>query len=247
MQARLHWISDCGDSAAFPPVSNALTEPSGLLAAGGDLRPRRLLAAYAQGIFPWYEEGQPILWWSPDPRAVLFPDDLHVPRRLARTLRNSALTFSADTAFDAVIRNCAAPRPKALGTWITRDMIEAYGDLHRIGWAHAFEGWSGDDLVAGMYGVAIGRVFFGESMFTRLDDASKAVFVRAVEYLRARSFELIDSQVWSGHLQSLGATTLPRPEFVARLKTLCALPGEPGHWKHDYARHSQTRELQVCP
>ena len=247
MRARLHWIPDSGDSVAFPPVADALDEPNGLLAAGGNLRPGRLLAAYAQGIFPWYEEGQPILWWSPDPRAVLVPKDLHISRRLARTLRNSELTFSADTAFDAVIRSCAAPRPKAFGTWITTDMIEAYRRLHRIGWAHAFEGWSGDELVAGMYGVAIGRVFFGESMFTRHDDASKAVLIGAVEYLRARSFELIDCQVWSGHLQSLGATTLPRPEFIARLKTLCAVPGDPGHWQHDYALHSQALKPRISP
>ena len=178
------WLSVAGDPAAFPPVSDALCDPDGLLAAGGDLTPQRLLTAYVRGIFPWYEEGQPILWWSPDPRAVLWPDDLHVSRSLARTLRKTDLRFSADTAFDAVIEGCAAPRAHSSGTWITADMIEAYRRLHRLGWAHAFEGWIGENLVAGLYGVAIGRVFFAESMFTRVNDASKAVLVKAVKFLQ---------------------------------------------------------------
>ncbi len=234
------WLSPDGDED-FPPAADALDEPDGLLAAGGDLSPRRLLTAYVQGIFPWYSARSPILWWSPEPRAVLWPADLHVSRRLARTLRKTDLRFSADSAFDAVIAGCAAARSNSPGTWITSDMIEAYRRLHEMGWAHAFEAWVGDDLVAGMYGLAIGRVFFGESMFTRIDNASKAVFVRAVEYLKARSFELIDCQMRSGHLQTLGATTLPRPEFIAHLERLCDSPGRPGHWQRDYERHSQTR------
>ena len=232
------WLSVAGDPAAFPPVSDALCDPDGLLAAGGDLTPQRLLTAYVRGIFPWYEEGQPILWWSPDPRTVLWPDDLHVSRSLARTLRKTDLRFSADTAFDAVIEGCAAPRAHSSGTWITADMIEAYRRLHRLGWAHAFEGWIGENLVAGLYGVAIGRVFFAESMFTRVNDASKAVLVKAVKFLQARSFGLIDCQVWSEHLRSLGATELPRREFLGQLRRLCSPPGEPGNWQRDFARFS---------
>ena len=235
----IHWLPACGDPTAFPPAEKALREPDGLLAAGGDLQPQRLLSAYARGIFPWYDEGQPILWWSPDPRAVLWPEDLHIPRRLTRTLRKMDLRFSADSAFDAVIEGCAAPRAKTPGTWITRDMVHAYRHLHEMGWAHAFEGWLGDELVAGLYGVAIGRVFFAESMFTRVDDASKAVLINAVDYLRARSFELIDCQVRSEHLYTLGATTLPRREFLRHLRRLCARPGEPGNWRRDHERFSR--------
>jgi len=235
----IYWLPASGDPTAFPSAEKALREPDGLLAAGGDLHPQRLLSAYARGIFPWYDEGQPILWWSPDPRAVLWPDDLHISRRMARTLRKMDLRFSADTAFDAVIEGCSAPRVKSRGTWITRDMADAYRRLHQIGWAHAFEGWLGDDLAAGLYGVAIGQVFFAESMFTRVDDASKAVLINAVDYLRARSFELIDCQVRSEHLRTLGATTLSRREFLGHLKRLCARPGEPGNWRRDHERFSR--------
>ena len=232
----IYWLPTAGHPEAFPPVEHALREPDGLLAAGGDLQPQRILSAYVRGIFPWYDEDQPILWWSPDPRAVLWPQNLHVSRRLARTLRNTDLRFSADSAFDAVIEGCAAPRKNSSGTWITRDMIIAYGRLHEMGWAHSFEGWLGDELVAGLYGVAIGRVFFAESMFTRVDNASKAVLFDAVRYLRARSFELIDCQVWSEHLRSLGATTLPRQEFLGHLQRLCVPAGERGDWRRDHGQ-----------
>ena len=235
----IYWLPVAGDPAGFPPAGHALREPDGLLAAGGDLRPERLLSAYVRGIFPWYDEGQPILWWSPDPRAVLWPEDIHVSRRLARSLRGTDLRFSADSAFDAVIEGCAAPRPGSSGTWITRDMIGAYGRLHGMGWAHSFEGWRGDDLAAGLYGVAIGRVFFAESMFTRVDNASKAVLIEAVRYLRSRSFELIDCQVRSEHLRSLGATTLPRGEFLLQLRRLCVPAGEPNNWRRDHERFSR--------
>ena len=231
----IRWLSPAGAPDSFPSPGDALTEPNGLLAVGGDLSPERLLAAYPKSIFPWYEEGQPILWWSPDPRAVLFPADLHVSRRLARTIRRSHLRLSADRAFGAVIEACAAPRRYADGTWITAEMREAYERLHELGWAHSFEAWDGEALVAGMYGIAIGRVFFGESMFARISNASKVVFVRAVEYLQARGFELIDCQVWSGHLESLGATTVPRNVFLQRLDALCEPRGEPGPWTRDYA------------
>ncbi len=239
--SEIFWLPAGGDPTAFPPAEVALPEPDGLLAAGGDLRPDRLLAAYPRGIFPWYDEGQPILWWSPDPRAVLWPDELHIPRRLARTLRGMELRFSADSAFDAVIQGCAAPRPKSSGTWITPDMIDAYRRLHDLGWAHSFEGWLDGDLVAGLYGVAIGRVFFAESMFNRHDNASKAVLIDAVGFLRARSFELVDCQVWSEHLHTLGASKLPRIEFLEHLRRLCVPAGKPGNWCQDHRRHSGRR------
>jgi len=239
----LRWLSPNEAPDSFPSAGDALTEPNGLLAVGGDLSPQRLLAAYPKGIFPWYEEGQPILWWSPDPRAVLVPADLHVSRRLSRTLRQSRLRLSADTAFGAVVEGCAAPRRYAVGTWITPAMHEAYERLHRQGWAHSFEAWNGGDLVAGMYGVAVGRVFFGESMFARISDASKIVFVSAVQYLQARQFELIDCQVWSDHLESLGATTLPRTAFLGLLQQLCEPPGEPFCWSKDYARYVGAEDL----
>ena len=241
----IYWLPTAGHPEAFPPAEHALQEPDGLLAAGGDLQPQRILAAYVRGIFPWYDEDQPILWWSPDPRAVLWPNDLHVSRRLARALRKMNLRFSADCSFEAVIEGCAAPRAKSSGTWITRDMTIAYRRLHGMGWAHSFEGWLGDDLVAGLYGVAIGRVFFAESMFTRVDNASKAVLFDAVRYLRARSFELIDCQVWSEHLRSLGATMLPRQEFLGHLQRLCVPEGESGDWRRDHERFSRQAVSQA--
>ena len=169
----LYWISRDRRVDAFPPASDALTEPNGLLAAGGDLSPERLLAAYRKGIFPWYQEGQPILWWSPDPRAVLWPDSLKVSRSLRRSLRNRRFEVRVDTAFKLVVAGCAEPRAYGAGTWITDDMAEAYIRLHRLGWAHSFETWQDEKLVGGLYGVAIGGAFFGESMFTRVTDASK--------------------------------------------------------------------------
>lgn len=237
----VYWLSPAARPDAFPPPQEALIEPNGLLAAGGDLSPERLLAAYARGIFPWYETGQPILWWSPDPRAVLYPAGLHVSRRLARALRRSTLELSADTAFEAVLDGCAGPRRYTDGTWITAEMRQAYTRLHRLGWAHSFEAWDDGNLAAGMYGVALGRVFFGESMFTRIDNASKIVFVKAVEYLKARGFELIDCQVCSQHLESLGATTLPRADFLTQLHKLCRERNTPSRWTEDHARYLAER------
>ncbi len=236
------WLSPADDPGAFPPATRALDEPNGLLAVGGDLSAERLLAAYPRGIFPWYEEGQPILWWSPDPRAVLWPRDLHVSRRLARTIRQSTMRISVDTAFNAVIQACAEPRRYAEGTWITPDMLNAYERLHELGWAHSFEAWHDGALVAGMYGIGVGRVFFGESMFARLSNASKILFVRAIEYLQTREFELLDCQVWSSHLESLGATTLSRSAFLEQLETLCAPRGDPGPWTRENARRAQETE-----
>ena len=211
-----HWPPD-----AFPDPECALDEPNGLLAAGGDLEPRRLLHAYRRGIFPWFSEGQPILWWSPDPRAVLWPDALKVGRSLRRTLRRGTFTITGDTAFDRVVRECAAPRAGRDGTWITPRMAAAYGRLHRAGHAHSIECWRGADLAGGLYGIAIGRVFFGESMFSRASDASKA----ALAHLCTLGFGLIDCQLPNPHLARLGAVEMDRRRFRARLDTLCEVPG----------------------
>ena len=228
------WLAVTDAPDAFPPPGEALTEPNGLLAMGGDLSPQRLLAAYVRGIFPWYEPGQPILWWSPDPRAILWPENLHVSRRLQRTRRRSDLSLTCDQAFTTVVQCCAEPRRYAEGTWITGEMSDAYSALHQLGWAHSFEAWQEDELVGGLYGVAIGRVFFGESMFSRVTDASKIALITAVEYLRTRDFALLDCQIWSSHLRTLGATTLPRAEFLQQLDELCRPPGSPGSWAQDF-------------
>ncbi len=228
------WLVHTDAPDAFPPPGEALTEPNGLLAMGGDLSPQRLLAAYVRGIFPWYEPGQPILWWSPDPRAVLWPDNLHVSRRLQRTRRRSDLSLTCDRSFTTVVQCCAEPRRYAEGTWITGEMSDAYSALHELGWAHSFEAWQEDELVGGLYGIAIGRVFFGESMFSRVTDASKIALITAVEYLRTRDFALLDCQIWSSHLSTLGATTLPRAEFLQQLDDLCRPPGNPGSWAQDF-------------
>ena len=206
---------------AFPDARLALDRPNGLLAVGGDLGPQRLLHAYRHGIFPWFSEGQPILWWSPDPRAVLWPDALRVSRTLRRRLRRGTFRITTDTAFDQVVRACAAPRPGQDGTWITGEMAAAYGRLHRAGQAHSIESWDGAALTGGLYGVAIGRVFFGESMFSRAADASKA----ALAHLCTLGFELIDCQIPNPHLARLGAVEMDRRRFLALLDTLCDVPG----------------------
>jgi leucyl/phenylalanyl-tRNA--protein transferase len=226
----LRWLSSADAADRFPPASQALTEPNGLLAAGGDLSPKRLLAAYRRGIFPWYEEGQPILWWSPDPRAVLRPESVKISRSLRRSLNKGGFELKVDHAFDAVVAACAEPRRYTDATWITREMAAAYGRLHRMGWAHSFESWRDGELVGGLYGVAIGRVFFGESMFTRATDASKVALVRLAEHLAARSFQLIDCQVASAHVATLGATSVARADFLALLDEFCEPPGEPRRW-----------------
>jgi leucyl/phenylalanyl-tRNA--protein transferase len=215
--AQLVWLGDTLDPTWFPPVSQALKDPDGLLAAGGGLSPERLLAAYRQGIFPWYNAGQPVLWWSPDPRSVLIPAEFRKSRSLAKSLRNRGYRTSIDASFAAVIDACAEPRASGPGTWITPEMAAAYRQLHELGHAHSIETWRADQLVGGLYGVALGRVFFGESMFTRSRDASKAALARLVDECRARGIVLIDCQVSSAHLQSLGSRELPRTEFVKLL------------------------------
>jgi len=224
------WLTRNDAVERFPPASSALREPNGLLAAGGDLTPERLLGAYVRGIFPWYEDGQPILWWSPDPRSVLWPHRLKVSRSLRRSIIKGGFEVRVDTAFDAVVAACAEPRRYTDATWITSEMAAAYGRLHRLGWAHSFETWRDGALVGGLYGVAIGRVFFGESMFSRVTDASKVALVHMVRYLEEREFALIDCQVASRHLESLGAQSIPRAEFLALLQRHCEPAGTPGRW-----------------
>ena len=197
----------------FPPVAEALDEPNGLLAFGGDLRPGRLLAAYRQGIFPWYDESQPILWWSPDPRAVLYPDQIHISRSLRRALNRSTFRMSMDQDFAGVINGCA----ERSSTWITQEMRDAYIQLHALGHAHSVEVWDEDHLVGGLYGVAIGRIFYGESMFSRVTDASKIALVHLCGQLRRWGFRVIDCQVGNDHTHSLGAITISRSEFVRLL------------------------------
>jgi leucyl/phenylalanyl-tRNA--protein transferase len=221
------WLT--GDEE-FPPLERALRRPNGLLAAGGDLSPQRLLRAYRRGIFPWYSAGEPILWWSPDPRMVLLPAELHVGRTLRKTLRKAPFIVTADTAFERVLEGCSAPRPDQDGTWITADMKRAYGALHTLGLAHSVESWAGDELVGGLYGVALGRVFFGESMFSRAADASKVAFVHLVRQLSAWEFGLVDCQMRTPLLAAFGAREIPRREFTRRLAELVNYPDVAGRW-----------------
>jgi leucyl/phenylalanyl-tRNA--protein transferase len=217
MSIKIPWL---GDDMGFPPVESALDSPNGLLAAGGDLTPQRLIAAYSRGIFPWYSGNEPILWWSPDPRTVLFPAELKISRSLAKTLRNARYSIRFDGDFDAVVQACAAPRAGQPGTWITREMREAYGHLHRMGHAHCVETWMDGRLAGGLYGVALGGAFFGESMFSAVRDASKLALVALARHLQQLGYGLIDCQVHSPHLASLGARCITRREFSDLLREL---------------------------
>ena len=222
------------DDFRFPPTELASRE--GLLAVGGDLRPERLLEAYRRGIFPWYNEGQPILWWSPDPRAVLAPAAVKVSRSLRKRLRAQHFQVSFDTAFEQVIDACAAPRrpPLETGTWITPEMRAAYMELHRRGQAHSVEAWQGARLAGGLYGVALGGAFFGESMFSRATDASKVALVRLARQLERWGYSLIDCQLPSAHLESLGARSVSRRQFMALLANALERPGRPPPWRLDH-------------
>ncbi|HSF67094.1 MAG TPA: leucyl/phenylalanyl-tRNA--protein transferase [Nitrospiraceae bacterium] len=222
-----------GQDLSFPPVE--LASPEGLLAVGGDLRPERLLEAYRHGIFPWYSENQPILWWSLDPRTVLFPDKLHISRSLKRSLRPGLFSVTLDTCFRDVMQHCAEPRSQYSdgGTWITREMFEAYTHLHELGYAHSVETWREGQLVGGLYGVALGGVFFAESMFTRVSDASKVALVWLVRQLKAWGFHLMDCQQSTPHIKMLGAEDIPRREFLDHLAAALALPERRGYWKFD--------------
>lgn len=218
---RIAWISQDDPPEAFPDIAAALTVPDGLLAAGGNLAPDRLLYAYRRGVFPWFDSGQPILWWSPDPRCVMLPDSFHLARRLRRSMQNSALEISFNKAFSAVVEACAANRVGQKGTWITDEMIEAYSMLHGQGWAHSVEIWRDDELVGGLYGLAIGKAFFGESMFSQESNASKIAMWILCGLLVRHRFEILDCQVGSPHLTSLGAILMPRSEFAALLERAC--------------------------
>lgn len=215
----------------FPPSHHA--DPDGLLAVGGDLSPERLLLAYQQGIFPWYSEHTPPLWWSPDPRLVLFPSELKVSKSLQRVVAKNLFRVTLDQAFWDVIQQCAmVKRREGEGTWIVPEMVEAYHHLHRLGYAHSVESWLGGQLAGGLYGVALGRVFFGESMFTRKTDASKVAFVHLVDLLRRMKFVLIDCQVTTAHLKRFGAREIPRKEFLEYLATATRETREPVSWSH---------------
>jgi leucyl/phenylalanyl-tRNA--protein transferase len=212
----------------FPSPFDA--EPDGLLAVGGSLDPGRLVAAYCAGIFPWYHKDCPLLWWSPDPRCILLPEEFHLPRSLARTLKAGVFTFSFDRAFDRVIRGCAAPRKDQDSTWLLPEMIDAYTCLHELGLAHSVEAWRGGELAGGLYGVSLGKVFFGESMFFRYPDASKAAFAYLMDKLRKASFTLIDCQQETANLLRFGARSVPRMEFMRRLAKALAAPDVPELW-----------------
>jgi len=210
------WLED--NNNEFPPVEHAFTEPDGLLAAGGTLSPEILLKAYRHGIFPWYSQGQPILWWSPDPRCVLFPQKLKITRSFRKTLKKNLFVIKQDTAFRDVMLSCAKPRKDEAGTWITADMLGAYTHMHELGYAHSIECWQDDKLVGGLYGISLGEMFFGESMFSREPDASKV----ALEYLcNTVKPKLIDVQVYSKHMERLGAEMIPRKHFIEYLDKYC--------------------------
>jgi leucyl/phenylalanyl-tRNA--protein transferase len=217
-------------NAPFPPVEKALQSPNGLLCAGGDLSTERLLAAYRHGIFPWFSEGDPILWWSPDPRMVLFPEELKVSRSLRKTVARGTFEIRVDTAFEQVMRACAEPRDGQGGTWIVPEIVAAYTELHRMGFAHSVEAWREGQLAGGLYGVSLGRAFFGESMFARETDASKVALVALVERLRARDYAVVDCQQNTHHLASLGAREIPRAAFSQLLQESIQYPLSGERW-----------------
>ncbi len=231
----IEWLDPLDPNYPFPPADSAHTDPDGLLAAGGDLHPKRLLRAYRRGIFPWYEEGQPILWWCPNPRAVLYPAHFRITRSLRKSLRNKPYTVSFDRAFREVVLGCAAPRRQGAGTWITPEMLYAYCQLHAQGFAHSIEVWHDRDgsLVGGLYGVAVGRIFFGESMFSWATDASKVGLAYLVRHLQAWGYPLIDCQLSSPHVDSLGAELIPRQRFMQMLARYCPMRRHPPAWRVD--------------
>ena len=222
------------DNAPFPPVDMALKVPNGLLAAGGNLQPERLLDAYRQGIFPWFSEGDPILWWSPDPRMVLFPAEFRISHSLAKTLRRGNYEVRTDTAFEQVMRGCARPREGQEGTWIQEEIIAAYVRLHHMGLAHSVETWMDGRLVGGLYGVSLGRMYYGESMFSTQTDASKIALAHLTAQLRRWNFGMIDCQMNTAHLASLGAREIPRRQFLMRLQELIHYPDDATLWQFDH-------------
>jgi leucyl/phenylalanyl-tRNA--protein transferase len=226
----LPWLDPYNDDQPFPNPEYALTDPDGLLAVGGNLSPKRLLRAYRHGIFPWYSEGQPILWWSPDPRTVLFPERIKISRSLRKTMRKEIFTVTLDHAFEQVIQRCSEPRRGETGTWLTPEMKTAYIRLHQMGYAHSAEVWSDNRLVGGLYGIAIGRIFFGESMFSHITDASKAALVHLCAQLQTWDYVLIDCQMHTAHLIRMGAADIPRQQFLKFLEHFCPISGRSGSW-----------------
>ena len=222
------------DNTPFPPVERALREPNGLLAIGGDLSPARLLDAYRHGIFPWFNAEDPILWWSPDPRMVLFPQEFKVARSLRKTLKNGNFEVRTDSAFEQVMRACAAPRRGQPGTWIQEEMVTGYTALHRAGHAHSVETWMEGELAGGLYGIAIGRMFYGESMFSNRTDASKIALAHLAAQLARWNFGMIDCQMNTSHLASLGAREIPRTEFVMRMQELINYADRESPWEFEH-------------
>jgi leucyl/phenylalanyl-tRNA--protein transferase len=226
----------------FPPPESA--SPDGILGAGGNLSPGMLLSAYTQGIFPWYSPGEPILWWSPDPRFVLFPRKIHISKSLKRTMRKQIFTYTFDECFRRVMKKCGqVPRPGQNGTWITREMLEGYTRLHELGYAHSLEVWQDGDLAGGLYGVSLGNIFFGESMFTEKNDASKAGFVVLTSILRSEGFLLIDSQVYTPHLDRFGAEEIPRFEYLELLNRALQGTTRKGNWGERF--NYRTGDLEI--
>ena len=229
-------ISWLVDDAPFPSVESALVDPNGLLCAGGDLSAERILSAYRQGIFPWFSAGQPILWWSPDPRMVLIPDEFKVSRSLRKTLKSGHYEIRLDSDFAGVINRCAhTERPGQPGTWITPEMRLAYQQLHELGWAHTVETWQDGVLTGGLYGLAIGRMFYGESMFSLRTDASKIAAAHLARFLEHQEFGMVDCQMRTDHLASLGAREIPRAVFLEHMLRLCQVPATPARWPVDGA------------
>ena len=228
----LTWLDPNDASTPFPALSSALTEPNGLLAAGGSLSPEWLLKAYRLGIFPWFEDDQPILWWSPDPRLTLKPTQVHISRSLRKLINKNTYHCTVDKAFGHIIRACSQPRLTPDETWITDSMIAAYETLFKLGHAHSIDVWQEDELVGGLYGVSIGQVFFGESMFSHRDNASKVAFVFLCQQLQSWGGQLIDCQVHSSHLASLGASSISRADFSKQLSRLCSQPLTADAWNN---------------
>ncbi|WP_263079150.1 leucyl/phenylalanyl-tRNA--protein transferase [Endozoicomonas sp. Mp262] len=235
------WLDETDPS--FPDTGSALTDPNGLLAAGGNLSAATLLAAYRHGVFPWFNKGEPILWWSPNPRMVIYPDKLHISRSLAKLLKKNSYKVTCDRAFHQVIKACSAPRSYTRETWITEEMIEAYHSLHTLGHAHSVEVWENDQLVGGLYGVAIGQVFFGESMFSKKNNASKVAFAWLCKHLLQWQIKLVDCQVYSPHLESLGGITIPRDQFVELIGRYCQALPSGANWNFEWQWNDLSNDI----
>lgn len=230
---RLHWLDPGDENQPFPPAHLAMRNPNGLLAIGGDLSPTRLVRAYSHGIFPWFNPNEPILWWCPDPRAVLIPDQFHLSRSMVKVLRRADFALSMDRAFDAVLEGCAETRADSHGTWLGAEMRQAYRALFDRGLCHSIEVWRRGQLIGGLYGVALGRIFFGESMFSRATNASKIALSLLTRQLATWDFQMLDCQIASAHLQRLGAAEVPRERFLTQLREALRQPSRTGHWSFD--------------